>query len=770
LPVAGLQSIVDPGQIDHAADRQHQLRILCAPRRDRLEAVLMRGPKLKSVNVTKRSQDELHAQLCESAHRRHERIFADRDPNGDDAQRVRQRFYDDGPDLPAALERDVCSNQAVMTFRDITFGSTVPPDMRHVFHADELAEVIEADAVRPLTDPAFYRHIHRIENSQHAALVGFQSDSQERAQIEHEKKLIAKADKLRRRAERAGHKVAENLVEVDDKARKEAREKAEKYAKIRRDRAAESYDRYQHGFFFGGGKIANDIYEKFHEFFGPDILRSHLGSPSLARVAQILPPSGQVRAGYDKTFVIPAPNKLTALDAPYVEADGRFLRMMVQEFDIVATSAGAFRQMLLKVLPTHMMPQLIVGRTPRHSSRFAKMHCIWLLNPAAKIKDADGNVKVVDSCVWNEPPKQWHDPVTGEVEKRGDKRCKTGPIEKYWMVHRALKKLLLPLGCDPAFHNVHKPKNALSPFWTTIVCNDDYWATLDDFVALPGFDPKVDLADLEEQATKMRAEAAGEDVEPELSDLYWRSVGNLVVPLTMLQLKVRAPDFIEAGKKGVAALATWFEAKIRPDLKKAFPAADEALDVTINRRCVFAAKYALGKLRRPRRAVNRGRDRDLLTSDLTAEQRLEEAGRRSAAHERRVNLWNMRKGMVMALTTGELRKTEFIKSCGFARSTAYKLFEEAISGLRAEEVSSGCYRYTASPSLVRTTSLPPSILALRETVDCAGAASSPPNPAKTIDLPPWIEDDGPPEVGLRDHQRLTHARGPVDRVPEAVEA
>ena len=740
----------------------------------------MRGPKLKSANVTKTSQVALHAHICESRRDIHEKLYADRDVNSDDpARRFNQWIYDMGPDLPAPPVREVVSEQSVMTFRDITFASTVPPDMRQVFTAEELDALVEEDAVRPLTSPDFFRHISRIEDSRYPSLVGFQSDSQEAAEKTHEERKAKQAAKLRRRAERAGHKVAEAVETVDDAEKKKAREKAEKYTAILRSKKAAIADRYQHGWYFAGGKIAGDIYPAMHEYYGPNILRSHLGSPSLARFAQIMPRSGKIRAGYDKTYVIPAESKIDALDAPYAEADRRFLRMIVQEFDVVAKSAGAFRSELLKILGPKLMPNLMVGRTPRYSSRFAKMHCIWFLDPRAEIVDKDGNKQIVDACVWNDQPRQWIDADTGEVEKLGDPRCQTGPIEKYWMVHRALKKMLLPLGCDPAFSNVWKPKCALSGFWTTVITNDDCFFTLDDFVSLPDFDADVDLKDLEEQATKMRAEAAGKDHEPKLSDLYWRTVGAAVVPLTMLQLKVREEFFLNAGKKSIEALASWFDAKIRPDLEKEFPAAGEALDVVIARRCTFAAKYALGKLWRPRRRqANRGRDRELIYEDMTTKQRRRQSCERSGQHRHDVHMWNLKKEMHVQLwTTGELRKTEFIKNVGtVSKSFAYKHWDEAVAGLKAA-FHDGVYRYTASPFPVGTSNLPPSILALRELDSGSSATLIPADTVGTVRAPWEDDDDGPPEVGLRDHQRSTHAFDPVDvcldvvdHEPEAVGA
>jgi hypothetical protein len=789
-----------------------------------------RGPVLRPVNVTTIDQAADHAHCCGTARDSHELRYADRDPNGDALQRVNQRFYDMGPALPEPKPRDISSSssQGVVTFRTVTQADLTPPEMRHIFTAEELDAIVEEDQARDIISADSYRHVDRIPDSKFASLVGFQTAAQERGQIVYEERKRKRAEKLQRRAEReekkrqaeklkqAGHKVATPLVAVDEHEAKKAQAEAEKRAEHHRSKKQARRDRCLNGFLLAKQtKIADDFYEPFHEFFGPNILRSRLGSPSLARMAQIYPRRGMIRAGYDKTYVLPTESKLDALDAPYVELDSRFMRIVVKEFDIVASSAGAFRRDLLTVLPPEMQPNLVVGRSDR-SGHFARMHCIWVLDPAREIEQEDGTVKTVDCCVWNDLPREWTDPLTGEVHKSGDARCQSGPIEKYWQIDRALTKLLLPLGCDPAFTNVWKPKGPLSPFWTTVINNDDKFFALDDFTRIPGFDPTVTKEDLEREATAMReaaakaAEAArrkawGEEDEGDAgevenaeevtaltpSDLTWKTVGAVVRPLCGLMLELvgalrrRSDDkrprvreimeedsFLEAAKAGRDELAQWFDKRVRP--KVVAELGDlPGVDRVIVRRCDFVARYCLGKLFRKRGAKkNRGRDNDrklvLVAQEdgterlLTPKERKDEAGQRTAARRRAVSLWNLRKEMAVALwATGEIRKTEFIKSLGTMRkSAAYELWDEAIATL-STEFRDGSYRYTARslPASSNNSSTPS--VAMQTLVDVLDAASAPTTPALIID-PDLIEPgDGPPQAGVREHRGQRCASGNV---------
>ncbi|MET4347064.1 hypothetical protein ABIC08_007719 [Bradyrhizobium sp. RT9b] len=83
---------------------------------------------------------------------------------------------------------------------------------------------------------------------------------------------------------------------------------------------------------------------------------------------------------------------------------------------------------------------------------------------------ADGTYR--DSSVWLDV----HQEINGK--SKGDKCCRTTPIGYLNQIRRGQTMKLLSIGSGPAWKNVMKPKNPVSPFWTTIVANDDYWPEL----------------------------------------------------------------------------------------------------------------------------------------------------------------------------------------------------------------------------------------------------------------------------------------------------
>ncbi|WP_144030712.1 hypothetical protein [Bradyrhizobium japonicum] len=702
--------------------------------------------RLRPVNLSKRNQDSEHQAAVERAvERRDEEIAA--------AKGVFRRLIKmaeiDAPDAP---RRDVGSEQHVLVLKCITLASTIHPDDRADLSEAELSEVIGDSSEDTALSPDFHRHVDRIPDGIHRAMLGFQRESQEKAMADHEAKLAKKAAKARRRAERAGHKVEADVVKVD---RKKARAEAEKFAGQRREQAMESYDRYKHGFYYPGGgrKIAGDIYDAFHEFHGEDILRSHL-SPSLARFAQIVPKRGRIRAGYTKEALFSTATKLIALDAPYVELDQTRFCCVVVEFDTAWASAAAFRLALLQYLPAKMLPNLIVGRMTR-SGLFSRPHAIWFLNPNVVLPD--GTTR--NACVWNEPYREWTDQDTGEVKRIGDKRCRKGPIDKYHAVQRGLVAHLLPLGADPGCWNIWKPKNPCSPFWSTLIANEDFWPELDDFIAIKDFAMNVDEAELARRGAVMRAEAAGEIKTP--SNLAWSTVGHVIEPLVRLQLQIRDPGFLEAGRKGIETLARWLDDRVRPQVEDELPASP-ALDRVIDGRCRWGAAYCLGRMFKPRRrSVNRGRDRDLVFSMPDVAERHKERSVRSGAIRHAVAIWRMGQELsVTGLSVDDLhaRKTEIIKGLGLVSpSFAYDNWDEAVALLSGDSADMHKDK-KLNPSPAQT--IDPTCL--NQTLRGHGDAVDPATPAQTIDLP-WFDDgDGPPEVGLRELQRQHHAFGPVD--------
>ena len=765
-----------------------------------------RGPTLRPVNVTKRQQDAEHqAKLACAEDRRQKQIASAPSP-------AIRRLVEMG-ELTDAAGREIAppnrligSEQSVMVLRRVTVADTIHPDDWDAFDPSELAKVTDDDSEVASLSPEYYRHVDRIPNSIHRHLLAYQSESQEKAMATHEAKIAKKIAKDRRRAARAGHKVETDAVVVDEQDKAEARRRAEEFAGKARELAAENADRWRYGFYYPGGnrRIAGDIVEAFHEYLGENVLRSHL-SPSLARFAQIVPKCGRVRAGYDKAALFNTPSKLIALDCPYVELDQTRLCCITVEFDTVWASAAAFRQALLTRLPPHMLPQLMVGRMTR-SGLFARPHCIWFLNPNVILPD--GTTR--DASVWNEPYREDTDRETGEVRTYGDKRCRKAPIKHFHAVQRGLVAHLLPLGADPGCWNIGKPKNPLSPFWSTLVCNEDFWPELADFTKIRGFSPKVDEADLAKRGAMMRAEAAGKTGEISTpSNLAWSTIGQVIEPMVSKHLRIRDLSFIDAAYKGAETLSRWFDDRVRPrveDELKACPSRDRLLEG----RCRFAANYCMRMLAKSagrnayqkgrkdpvdgeepknpkrvrRRPVNRGRDDSLKVKTLTdaeggerrlTKQELQKAnGERSGATRTAVALWRMCQMLhVNGITVDAMRsasrsrKAEIIKGLVgmVSESFAYDRWNDAIEALAADAASGNSAKvhkdkkHSPSPALTIDPSLP---------VTAKTTAFDPETRSNLIE-PPWIGPaDVPPEAGSLDHRRSNRASGPGSVLRDAV--
>ncbi|QOZ78859.1 hypothetical protein XH83_27725 [Bradyrhizobium sp. CCBAU 53351] len=740
-----------------------------------------RGPKLRPVNLTKRKQDAEHqAKVARAEESRQADLASATSP-------ALRRLIEMGEPTDwagnpiEAPRRNIGSEQGVLVLKRVMLAATIHPDDRDRFTDAQLAQVIDDSTEEVALEADFYRHVDRIPDSIHRHMLAFQTESQEKAQAQFEAKKQKNADKQQRRAERhmkglakQGTKVEAEAVVVDEAEKAAARKKAEEFAAKAREQAAESADRMEHGFLLAKpGVYAGDHYDPFHEFLGKGVLRSHL-SPSFARFAQIVPRRGRIRAGYDKGALFSTATKLIALDCPYVELDTTRHCCIVVEFDTVWASAAAFRLALLQHLPAQMLPNLIVGRITR-SGQFARPHCIWFLNPYV-VDPKDGTVR--DACVWNEPYRETTDPTTGEVKIYGDKRCRKGPIEKYHAVQRGLVARLLPLGADPGCWNIFKPKNPLSPFWTTLLANEDHWSELDDFIAIPKFSMKVDEADLARRGAEMRADAAkndGEILTP--SNLMWATIGVTIEPLVAKMLRIRDLSFLDAARDGVETLTQWFDDRIRPNVEAEITAS-ASLDRVLEGRCAFAARYCIDKLNRSRSriAINRGRDDDLkvvpiLDADgnerlMTPEERIKKRGVRSGATRSAVALWKMCEQLsVTGLVADEMtaRKTEIIKGLDFVgKSFAYDNWDRAIDLIfnspapvprpRASRSrdSANMYKdkkHTLSPD--QTIEHSSSTL----TTGAFEAFPAPANPVQSIE-PPWLDPvDGPSEAKSLDHRR-----------------
>lgn len=575
------------------------------------------------------------------------------------------------------MNKAVGRSQGVKVVQLLRARDVLPPDLRAGCTEDELDE-IEIEESRTISGSNGYRYSARDGNSQHAGLLAFQSESEERAALAYAEKLRLQAEKRARRAIRAKVAVA---VERDEPSAHEALKRKlqeEKGRRIAQEIKDAIQTRLRDGFFHrgGGAEIAGERYDAFHEFFSDDIhYRSQIGSPSLARWAQITP--RDARCGTDKAVLMRTATKLFALDAPYVEMSKTRLCYLVVDFDSVWASYEDFHAALVAILGPDRMPNIVTGRTNR-SGKFCRPHAFWLLKP--------------ESCVWNDLPRTIID-ENGVEQHLGDPQCKKLPVQKFWRTLRSLVNLLIPLGADPAMTNIFRPKNPLSTFWQTIVVQDDRWYELGDFASIPGYTQRPDEHSMFERAAALAAQTAG--ASPKLSNAVWRTVGTVIDPLVAEILKTRdfPSGFLDAKRAG--RLSAWFDDRVRPLVEPELAMCDDseeagaALNAVIKRRCEFAARYVNHHLAKPRRY--RGRDRVAIAEAglETAKDRQAQSGRVTAKVRSHQKVWIVCQELSVRLQRdGYLHKTETIKDTAFARpSFMYDRWSTLMSMLDLVEVS-----------------------------------------------------------------------------------
>lgn len=217
-------------------------------------------------------------------------------------------------------------------------------------------------------------------------------------------------------------------------------------------------------------------------------LRSQIGCPIMAILPACFPRASKLPVGMDKTFVKTVSHKVLALDYPYVTfGENRMLTMVVVELDSRWENADALRNALLTLLPAEAMPSFAVGRYENYGRVFVRPHLGWILKDAA----------------WDDLLREYTDDE-GKIHRQGDKSCKRAPVNLYYLVQRALTKLLLPLGADPSCLHITKLKNPLSPFWTTVIMNDNNLHTLNALRCIRG----MDLSIRAHEMAKLAKEAA----------------------------------------------------------------------------------------------------------------------------------------------------------------------------------------------------------------------------------------------------------------------
>ena len=790
---------------------------MCSPPR-------IRYVKLRTLNVSHTALMRDLQHHAEVRFARLDRQYADR--HGDDAfQKLNKRLYDmalDGDDMPSAGDyRPRGHNrQAVKSFRPLTLADRTHPDAFEFFDPSELAEVIDEAAEMRVGSPALYKHVDYITpeggGSRHSEMVGFMNEAQEKSDIACKAAIEKRKAKAKRRAERAGLKYQEIVASGDpvaiDEAEK-AKEQAKKHAEINRALKQEIADRIKYGFYrrsleqtiaaglrpdkVAGERFLGEHYEdEIHEYFGEDCpYRSKLGSPSLARMAALYPRKGRIRGGNDKEALLETSSKLLALDSPYVELNKLWLGCIVVETDGVWPSAAAFRAKLLEKLGPRMMPNLMVGRYSK-DGQFVRPHLIWILK----------------TPVYNAAYREWTDPDTGEVHSVGNKACSTKAISKFHAVQRSLVSMLVDVGADPACHNIWKPKCPLSPLWSTVITNDDYWASLDDFRHIPGYPKRAPSEyDMAKLATEMRENAAG--TAPVTSNVIWNTTKTTIDQLMSRARRGMDLDFRRAAQQGTPALAAYIDNTVRPELVGVFGEID-ALDRILHRQGMFSAAYyrRMERKNRPevrvktnedgmkiKKIVWRGRDSGVISLipeidvDVDADRRnaieaeikekhieakLVVAGQRSAAHVSAKKFWDVGKAIVVWLDNGgeeswdAFRRSGQFECCvNTARKYWTKFFADRKSARQAASVSSaaptqaGAARYIAIPSSGETVALSSPLPSIQTSVSVVG------RPRITVGQ--FFSSD-PPASSLRHPVNQLHPSGPpgsasVDHAPSTAD-
>ncbi|MBB5046964.1 hypothetical protein HNR60_001713 [Rhodopseudomonas rhenobacensis] len=569
------------------------------------------------------------------------------------------------PATPPQIDRDIGSPNGVVAF----------VQRREYEQLADGTVVVEQAYVAParLAHDEAWKYTSHAADPAHAGLVAFMTASQERARTEHEARLEARAKKLAKRAAAAAKQIAVTLTADEEFVAAEKFGQAKKAAERARTVKQQVADLYRHGFYYPGGRIAGGGYDAFGEFLGDGVLRSHL-DPMLAFWPQILPRKDRLRVGNEKTFVGGGDSKALMLTAPYHVLDMKRLGAIIVELDSNWTSVEDLMTALREKFESWAMPNFITGRMDH--GQFVRPHLIWIL----------------EQTVWNDVRRQEAD-ADGNLRWVGDKRCRKAPIDFYHRIQRALVGKLIDLGADPAQHNVYKTKGATSPFFTCVIANGVNRhrlgrrkpaadGTVDARPCLmDALDLHVDEADMARRAHIVRSQIGSTP-----SNEIWNRVGAELMPTVYRELAISRPEFVAAGSTQ-QRLAGYFDSLVRPALEAELGASDE-LDRILDRRTTFAARYCAAD-KHKERTGRRGRDRDTRFTMPTAEERQQEAGRRSREQNSDVLFQKYVIAVKEAMkATGCIRKPAFIKamidSKAFKKSYAYNTFEKACHHLGIE--------------------------------------------------------------------------------------
>lgn len=297
---------------------------------------------------------------------------------------------------------------------------------------------------------------------------------EDKADAKNARAIMKERRRAKKAAERASAPVAETTspksplpfptfrhVSAAERRKERLPEDAAFFAKIYEERRAEVAYRLKHGF----------VQTQPVELSGVSIsgvkengLRSNGYNgkeyKTLERWPSLVPRASTLRTSTGNTTLETKRIKILALDEPYVEGNRDMLGFIRLDTDrvwpSVASATHAFKH-VAREGKVACPPNLLVGLVDSEG-RFIRPHAIWLL------PFSDKTTPGLMGPVLNMP---------------SSKGFRKAPLDLFRAVYFGLVSAHLELGADAnAPSTTQQVKNPLSPFWTTVVVNDDICQTL----------------------------------------------------------------------------------------------------------------------------------------------------------------------------------------------------------------------------------------------------------------------------------------------------
>lgn len=361
------------------------------------------------------------------------------------------------------------------------------------------------------------------------------------------------------------------------------------------------------------------------------------------RFIQLVPRRGRTRCGDNKAVLGRADSKLQALDAPYVETNKVVRAILTVDLDRIFPGGPHEAVDAIMACGAPIAPHLLVGRDDQHGLH--RPHAIWFLDHDAAV-------------FWG-----------GHSHVRAMFRS----------VHARLVHLLAPAGSDPGIlaSGGLRPKNPVSPLWSTFVPNENIFMTLSELAATLPPAPRKSLA---------RQVAAATLLDEEVSNRLWTDCWSAALATLAAWHEADDPAFA-AALVDRPVLAGMLESALAPIVARHAAGAPGAVDDGSKRSkrgaayvasCVAATVAERHDPVRRVRIVDRGRMADDL-ADTPASLRQAKAGAFVAAARKERSIVALVHARVAMLGTGrEDRKEAVAKAAGVGRSTAYALWAEVV--------------------------------------------------------------------------------------------